>query len=50
MNVFSSRNDDDVEVHDFVDLAFVKFNILKHQSRFIQIRDIFEINVISFNN
>ena len=47
MNVFSSRDDDDVEMHDFVDFAFAKLNISEHQSRRIQIKYVFEINAVS---
>ena len=50
MNVFSSRNNDDVEMHDFINFAFAKFNILKHQSRRIYIKYVFEIDVISSDN
>ena len=47
MNIFSSRNDDDVEMHNFVDFAFAKLNISKHQLRYIQIRYVFEIDTVS---
>ena len=50
MYIFNSRSDNDIEVHDFVNFIFITLNILKHQLRFIQIKNVFEIDIISFDN
>ena len=50
MNVFSFRNDDDIEMHNFVNFVFAKLNISEHQSRCIYIKYVFEIDVVSFDD
>ena len=50
MIIFSSRDNDDVKIYDFINFAFAKLNISEHQSRRIYIRYIFEIDAVLFDD